>query len=123
MKKNQSIVYFRKVGAVAHAATGVFPVDAEEEKFIAKRYKNGELCGKINDNNLMQYYVHNPLLLNGKKFDFRIFMLIASVNPLIVYYHDGLLRVSLSDYNPDDSSKGSVMPNSNENDKIISAAK
>ena len=62
------------------------------------------------------------MLLNGKKFDFRIFMLIASINPLIVYYHDGILRVSLSEYNPNNSSRISVMPNANENDKIIKVA-
>ena len=89
---------------------------------IANRYKNGSLCGKIQDNNLMQYYIHNPLLLNGRKFDFRIFMLIASVNPLIVYYHDGILRVSLSEYNANSSSRISVMPNANENDKLIKMA-
>ena len=91
LKAQQKIVYFRKIGAIAHAASGVFPVDEKEEEYIAERYKNGSLCRKIKDNNLMQYYIHNPLLLNGRKFDFRIFMLIASVNPLIVYYHDGIL--------------------------------
>jgi len=31
-------------------------------------------------------------------FDFRIYMMIASVNPLIVYYFDGFLRVSMNKY-------------------------
>ena len=49
-----------------------------------------------------QKYVANPLLLDKQnKFDFRIYMLVASVNPLIVYYHDGFLRVSLSKYDKD----------------------
>ena len=122
LKAQQSIVYFRKIGAIAHAASGVFPVDENQEQYISERYKNGSLCGKIRDNNLIQYYVHNPLLLNGKKFDFRIFMLIASVNPLIVYYHDGFLRVSFSDYNPNNSSRASIMPNSDENYEIIDIA-
>ena len=122
LKAEKKIVYFRKIGAIAHAATGVFPVDEKEENKIRERYQNGSLCGKIKDNNLMQSYIHNPLLLNGRKFDFRIFMLIASVNPLIVYYHDGLLRVSLSDYNPNNSSRVSWMPNANENDRIIDIA-
>ena len=43
----------------------------------------------------MQKYITNPYLLEGHKFDFRIYMLIASTNPLIVYYHDGFLKVSL----------------------------
>mmetsp|Transcript_34259 Transcript_34259/g.30990 ORF Transcript_34259/g.30990 Transcript_34259/m.30990 type:complete len:206 (-) Transcript_34259:420-1037(-) len=32
------------------------------------------------------------------KFDFRIYMLIGSVNPLIAYYHDGFLRTSLQKF-------------------------
>ena len=32
------------------------------------------------------------------KFDFRIYMLIASTDPLIVYYHDGFTRNSMVKY-------------------------
>lgn len=35
----------------------------------------------------------------GRKFDLRLYYLVASVDPLIVFYHDGSLRVSLSEYN------------------------
>ena len=48
MKKNQSIVYFRKIGANLHAAGGVFPVDENEEKKIAEKYQNGSLCASCN---------------------------------------------------------------------------
>ena len=57
------------------------------------------MCGRIRHSLVAQRYISNPLLLDkGNKFDFRIYMLIASVDPLIVYYHDGFLRVSLSTY-------------------------
>lgn len=46
----------------------------------------------------MQTYIHDPLLVEGRKFDFRIYMLLASTDPYIVYYHDGFLRVSLQEY-------------------------
>ena len=36
---------------------------------------------------------------NQKKFDLRIYFLIASIDPLIVLYHDGYLRVALDAYN------------------------
>jgi len=122
-KAQQKIVYFRKVGSGAHGTDGVFAVDDQEEISIKALYQNGTLCGEIQDDNLMQYSVHNPLLLNGRKFDFRIYMLIASVNPKIVYYHDGLLRVSLSNYDPNNLSKFSLMPNSDENDEVIRKAR
>lgn len=48
-----------------------------------------------------QKYVKRPFLINGKKFDFRAYMVIASMDPLIVLYRNGFLRISLSDY--DDS--------------------
>ena len=37
-------------------------------------------------------------MIDDRKFDFRIYMLVASTNPLIVYYHDGFLRISLTKY-------------------------
>lgn len=82
-----------------HRAKGVFLFDETEEKKTRSDYKNGELCGEKNRNLLAQRYIGNPLLLDRQnKFDFRMYMLIASVNPLIVYYHDGFLRVSLETY-------------------------
>ena len=44
-------------------------------------------------------YVHAPLLLDGKKFDLRLFVLITSWNPLCVYLYDGgLARFAESKY-------------------------
>ncbi len=59
----------------------------------------------------MQYFVHNPLLLDGYKFDFRVYMLIASTNPWIVFYHDGFLRVSLQEYNVNSKDRSSMLTN------------
>jgi hypothetical protein len=111
LKKERKIVYFRKIGAEVHKGEGVFPVDDEEEKTIRELYKNGALCGKVEDNNVMQYFIHNPLLLEGRKFDFRIYMLIASTNPLIAYYHDGYLRMSLHAYDAKSKEKGVFLTN------------
>ncbi len=98
LKQERNIVYFRKIGANVHEGKGVFPVNDLEGEYIKNLYRNGELCGKIKDNNLIQYNVHNLLLVQNRKFGFRSFMLIASVNPLIAYYHDGYARLSLDAY-------------------------
>jgi len=44
---------------------------------------------------MVQKYISNPSLINGHKYDFRVYLLIASTDPLILYYHDGFLRVSI----------------------------
>ena len=98
LKQERNVVYFRKIGADVHEGKGVFPVTTEEEVYIRNLYKNGSLCGKVRDNNLIQYNVHNPLLINNRKFGFRSFLLVASTNPVIGYYHDGYLRLSLDEY-------------------------
>lgn len=38
-------------------------------------------------------------------------MMIASTNPLIVYYHDGYIRMSLTDYDENSTDKNSIITN------------
>ena len=46
-----------------------------------------------------QRYIRHPLLLDGKKFDLRIYVLITSCSPLRVYlFNDGLVRLCTADY-------------------------
>jgi len=43
-------------------------------------------------------YIKNPLLLEGRKFDIRVFMLIANTSPYVVFYHKGYARLCLQKY-------------------------
>lgn len=96
LEKNQ-IVHIKKI-VNSHGGAGVMPLHAKQEDELKEEFQNGELCGKLKTAVIVQNYIPNPLLLEGRKFDFRMYMLIASTNPLTVYYHDGFLRVSLFEY-------------------------
>ena len=49
--------------------------------------------------NALQAYVTNPLLLDGYKFDLRIYALVMSVDPLTIYlYDEGLARLATVPY-------------------------
>ena len=55
---------------------------------------------------VMQRYIKNPLLLNGYKFDLRIYILVTSFNPLEAFiYKEGFGRFSTQPYTLDPSDK------------------
>jgi len=111
LKEERKVVYFRKIGADVHLGEGVFPVGDQEEEYINSLYKNGTACGEVQDNNLLQYNVNNLLLLENRKFHVRVYLLIASTNPVIAFYHDGYLRLSLSEYDEDSKDLNTMVTN------------
>jgi len=97
--KEEPMQFVIKIGFGAHRAKGVFLLDDNQTETLNTEYDYGKKCGTIKKSLVAQKYIANPLLLDlENKFDFRIYMLIASTNPLIVYYHDGFLRVSVTPY-------------------------
>lgn len=55
-----------------------------------------------NGENVVQMYIEHPLLITGRKFDIRLYVLIPTISPLKVYIHDsGLGRFATHPYDED----------------------
>jgi len=92
-----------------HLGAGVVLLASEEEYDAVRRTgrasaANQHVCVFGCGDSIVQRYVANPLLLppHSRKFDLRVYWLVASVEPLRVYYHDGTTRSSLRTYDPED---------------------
>jgi len=121
--ETEPIQYVIKLGYGAHRAMGVFIFDEAETQNMKEIYDNGNKCGIETQSRIAQTYITNPLLLDFKnKFDFRVYMLVASTNPLIVYYHDGFLRVSLHTYDKNSHDKSVHLTNTHLSKDIFAEA-
>ena len=47
---------------------------------------------------IIQKYIENPLLIDGKKFDIRCYVYIVSAKPFVVLFRHGYVRRSLEPY-------------------------
>ena len=110
-KKNMGIIFFFKISEGVHQGNGVTIFDSKLENKLKMQYNYGLSCGKIKDPVQMQRYVPNLLLLDGHKFDLRVYLLVASTNPLIAYYHNGFLKLSVHIFDAKSSNKDAHISN------------
>jgi len=60
---------------------------------------NFQEVSQLKQSSIVCEYIDNPLLLDGYKFDLRIYVALMSVNPLRLYiYEEGLVRLATIKY-------------------------
>jgi tubulin polyglutamylase TTLL1 len=70
--------------------------------FQSKTITENNTTVTINETYVISKYLENPLLVSGKKFDMRIYVLVTSFHPLKVYlYRQGFCRFSNEKYSID----------------------
>jgi len=65
------------LGVVAHATAS----DAVREAMVARRSVDGKECEEEEEESLLQTYVYPPVLLDGRKFSLRVFLVIYLGSP------------------------------------------
>jgi hypothetical protein len=74
-----------KEGRDIHRGEGITLIIKREEEKLVRKYANGGKCGDISDVFQVQRYIANPMLYKGHKIEVRIYFIIASTTPLIIY--------------------------------------
>eukprot|EP00047_Mylnosiga_fluctuans_P018080 m.66720 g.66720 ORF g.66720 m.66720 type:complete len:696 (-) comp7421_c0_seq2:1296-3383(-) len=86
--------------AVAAGKTPVYiakPINLAQGKGISLTFNPMELVTA--ESRLVQEYMRKPFLLDGFKFDLRVYLLVTSITPLRAFmYKDGLVRMSTLPY-------------------------
>ncbi|XP_075958196.1 protein polyglycylase TTLL10 [Anarhichas minor] len=61
---------------------------------------NGKMLHRQPQARIVQHYIQRPLLLKGKKFDVRSYLLIACTAPYMVFFRHGYVRLTCDLYDP-----------------------
>ncbi|XP_066927671.1 polyglutamylase complex subunit TTLL1-like isoform X2 [Clytia hemisphaerica] len=101
-RKNPSSTWIMKPAARSQGV-GIFLINRISQiKKWSKDGKSGNVPHSSKDSYVISRYIDNPLLIGGKKFDLRLYVLVTSYRPLKCYmYKLGFCRFCTVKYNAD----------------------
>jgi len=68
---------------------------------------------------VVQKYIHNPFTFQGKKIDFRVYVLVGSIAPTLCYYHSGIVRLCPKTYDVADLDFASHLTNTSLHKEVV----
>merc|ERR1719328_537481 len=81
------------------------PKDVLDSRLIYVKWKNPSHADVFypRQSLTVQRYLSNPFLVNGLKFDLRLYVLLTSIDPIRLYlYEDGLVRFATKPFSIDE---------------------
>ncbi len=73
-----------------------------------RKWENMNLLAKELREIVVQKYIENPLLIDGRKFDIRAYMIVVCMKPYLVLYQPGYVRMSLNPYTTENFAKDKI---------------
>ncbi|XP_041953379.1 protein polyglycylase TTLL10 isoform X2 [Alosa sapidissima] len=77
----------------------------------AENQSSSKLSFRLPQAQIVQKYVQKPLLLQGRKFDVRSYLLIASTTPYMVFFRHGYVRLTCDLYDPNSKNLSAHLTN------------
>ena len=101
------IKWLGKIARDSHKGQGITIMTEEAIKDLLEEYEYGGKCAEkstnLKESYLVQSFIQNPFLIKGRKFDFRVFLSVANLDPFIVLYHDGFVKIAFEEWDEDSS--------------------
>eukprot|EP00116_Pleurobrachia_bachei_P002337 sb/3462599/ len=93
----------------ANQGKGIFILNGKSDllAYIDKRSQNH----RLRSSRIVQRYIDNPLLVNGRKFDIRVYLFVGSTRPYNVFFHTGYLRLTIDPYDTESTDMATHLTN------------